>query len=208
MIELKIIITIWRHYTIQEISPLWTLGSEVKYYFVDFFARPPVRCRPVVFFVPPVRLMYAFPSWKEDDRNINGIFTNCNDTYTSCLTHRSKSFETCFTSTGWFGYLLKNFLRINRCLSTFSICTCITENFFSKQGFSFLKIVHPIDSFNNSFFEHTFAVVFIVRALDNFGLALLLLELVEEDAVAALLVDTVGVSSSLLDVDDSSRASR
>jgi hypothetical protein len=36
---------------------------QINIYFVDFFVRPPVRFRPVVFF--PVRFTYALPSLKK-----------------------------------------------------------------------------------------------------------------------------------------------
>jgi hypothetical protein len=51
-------------------------------------------------------------------------------------------------------------------------------------------------TFNHSF-QHTFAVVFIVRAFDNLGLAFVLVEVLDEAVVVVVVPATDGASSSV-----------
>jgi hypothetical protein len=72
--------------------------------------------------------------------------------------------------------------------------TCLPSNVFASFK------INRIKSLFNHLLQHTFAVVFIVCAFDNFGLDFVLV-------VPAVLLDATGASSSVLLVSDLLRAS-
>lgn len=125
--------------------------------------------------------------------------------------HRAQSFQSWFTSWGWFAHFFQSFFSIDSSLTTFRFGACITQKLSTQQWFRFLKTTIIDRSSLKWNRRSTLAVPFIVRAFANFGLALLeeaplLVVALSVAAPVLLLVLAWAFSSSVLS-SDFSRAS-